>query len=662
MERHEPRKFLNSRYWSCRVLFHFLVIAGLCAIVGKAFRLQVIEHSIWVGHANACLNTKFLVPAYRGTIYDRQGRVLSYSVPQRSLYAFGYKIENPAKIAALLSPVLDEPARTIEKKLTSSGHFVWIKRQLTDQQATEIEKLKAPGLNLTDEYKRFYPYRQVGGQVVGFVNIDGAGIEGVEKSFDDVLKGKPIPVSQLRDGGRKRLWLNSSAPPEPAESCGVRLTLDTFIEYVAECELEKAAQKYNARSAEVVVMDAETLEVLAMTSWPFFDPNIIPEKKDPKEELGRNHAISDAYEPGSTFKVFLMSGALDQNLVHENDRIFCENGSFKLASNSIKDVHPHGWITMQEVIKYSSNIGAAKIALHMGSEKYSHYIHEFGFGSLTGIALPGEFKGLVRAPKRWRPIDLATTGFGQSIGVTTLQITNAVAVIANGGQYGGPIIASDILDSQGSSIEQIKSIKTGRVIQKRTADQVRAMMELVTQEGGTGVNAAPEGYRVAGKTGTAQVMDRTTKHYASNKYTSLFTGFVPAERPKLVITVVVHEPQGAGYGGVVAAPVFRDIAAKALPYLGVMPSAPNSAPGPDVRMAKAPSAGLTKASGSNKAPAGKPGDKSAQKTASKKPASKKNSGAVTRDAKKVQPAPKATRRESPEKYSISIAEREARVY
>ena len=171
----------------------------------------------------------------------------------------GAKLKTPQKLAALLSPILDEPAGTIEKRLTSSGHFVWIKRQLTDQQATEIEKLKAPGLNLADEYKRFYPYRQVGGQVVGFVNIDGAGIEGVEKSFDDVLKGKPIPVSQFRDGGRKRLWLNSSAPPEPAESCGVKLTLDAFIEYVAECELEKAAQKYNARSAEVVVMDAETL-------------------------------------------------------------------------------------------------------------------------------------------------------------------------------------------------------------------------------------------------------------------------------------------------------------------------------------------------------------------------------------------------------------------
>ncbi|MGA2403779.1 MAG: penicillin-binding protein 2, partial [Syntrophobacteraceae bacterium] len=564
--------------------------------------------------------------------------------------------------AALLSPILGEPAGTIEKKLTSSRHFVWIKRQLTDQQAIEIEKLKAPGLNLTDEYKRFYPYRQVGGQIVGFVNIDGAGIEGIEKYFDDVLKGKPVPVCQLRDGGRKRLWLNSSAPPESAESCGIKLSLDAFIEYIAECELEKAAQKYSARAAEVVVMDAETFEVLAMTSWPFFDPNIIPEKKDPKEELGRNHVISDAYEPGSAFKVFLMSAALDQNIVRERDRIYCEGGRCSLAGHSIKDVHPYGWLTMQEVIKYSSNIAAAKIALHMGAEKYSRYIHDFGFGSLTGITLPGEFKGIVRPQKRWRPIDLATTGFGQSIGVTSLQLNNAIAVIATGGQFGSPIIASNILDSQGRSIREFQSIKIRKVIQKRTADQIRAMMMLVTQAGGTGVNAAPEGYTAAGKTGTAQVMDKTTKRYASNKYTSVFTGFVPAEQPKLVITVVVHEPRGAIYGGVVAAPVFRNIAARALPYLGVMPSAPNPAPSPDIHMTKASVAGLKQATGHNKASAEKPGGKSAQKTASKKSASTKGSGAVAIDANKIQPTPKTTRREPPDQYSLRIDERGAGVY
>jgi cell division protein FtsI (penicillin-binding protein 3) len=434
----------------------------------------------------------------------------------------------------------------------------------------------------------------------------------------------------------------------------VKLSLDAFIQYVTECELEKAAQKYKARSAEAVVMDAETLEVLAMANWPFFDPNIMPEKKDPKEEIARNHAISDAFEPGSTFKVFLMSAALDQNLVRERDRIYCEGGRCTLAGHSIKDVHPFGWLTMPEVIKFSSNIAAAKIALHVGAEKYSRYIHDFGFGSLTGVNLPGEFKGLVRPAKRWKPIDLATTGFGQSIGVTGLQLTNAVAVLASGGQCGSPTIVTNILDSQGQSIKEFKAVKTRKVIQKRTADQISAMMALVTQEGGTGVNAAPEGYTVAGKTGTAQVMDNATKRYASNKYTAVFTGYVPVEHPKLVITVVVHEPQGSIYGGVVSAPVFRNIAAKALPYLGVMPSAPNTAPSLNIHMTKAPSTGPKHGPGSSKAAGDKSGAKSAQKTASKK-----DPGAVTIDAKKAQPAPKATRLESPGKYSLRLNEREA---
>jgi len=616
-----------------------------------------------VDRANACLNTKFTVPAYRGTIYDKQGRVLSYSVPLRSLYAFGGQIENPAKTAAQLSKILDEPAGLIEKRLTSTNHFVWIKRQLTDQQALEIEKLKAPGLNLTDEYKRFYPYRQVGGQIVGFVNIDGAGIEGIEKSFDEVLRGKPIPVCQFRDGGRKPLWLNSAAPPEPAESCGVRLTIDSFIQYIAESELEKAVEKFRARSAEVVVIDVGTEEVLAMASWPFFDPNLIPEKKDPKEEIGRDHAISDAFEPGSTFKVFLMSAALDQNLVREHDKIYCECGSCALAGHRIKDVHAHGWLTMQEVIKFSSNIGAAKIALHLGSEKYARYIHDFGFGSLTGIDLPGEFKGLVRPQKRWRPIDLAVTGFGQSIGVTALQLANATAVIANGGEYGPPIIATDILDCQGRSTREFRSDKLRRVISKRTADQVRAMMESVTEEGGTAAHVAPDGYTAAGKTGTAQVMDKVTKRYASNKYTSIFTGFIPVENPKLVITVIVHEPQGAGYGGVVAAPVFKEIAAKALPYLGVMPSGPGLAPGPDIRSADAKGAHKKQTTGSKKTAVIKPVAKSAQKAASEKSVSTKNSRPVPIVSKKIQPTPKASPSQAMHReYSLSLDERSAGVY
>ncbi len=647
MEGREPRKFLNSRYWSCRVLFHVLMVAGLCVIVGKAFRLQILEHNLWVERAQAQLNTTFNVPAYRGSIYDRQGRLLSYSVPQRSLYADGEHVDNPKKLSGPLSQILGEPRDAIEKKLTGSRHFVWIKRHLTDQQAGAIEHLKWPGLNLTNEYKRFYPYRQVGAQVVGFVGMDGSGLEGVEKSFDDVLKSACTSVGQMRDGARKCLWMKSSAPPEPAESYGVKLTLDTFIQYHSEIELEKAVQKYKAKAGEVVVLDARTSEVLAMVNWPFFDPNL-PDKKD--AGLWRNRTVADAFEPGSTFKLFCMSAALDENMVREKDRINCEGGRCFLAGHSIKDDHPHGWVTMQEVIKYSSNIGAAKIALHIGAERYYRYISGFGFGSPTGIQLPGEVKGLLRPYKRWRPIDLAVTGFGQSIGVTSLQLTAAVASLANGGEYTPPLIAREIMDSQGRAVKEFRPEIVRRAIQKRTADQIRAMMTLVTQEGGTGTSAVPEGYTVAGKTGTAQVMDPVTKRYASHKYTAVFTGYIPAENPRLAITVVVHEPQGAIYGGVVSAPVFRNIAAKVLPYLGVMPTLQSPAPGPNIRMVNTSSAGQ-QAAGAKPAAAAKPGD--TQKKSVNKPVPKKTpaSGTVAVNAKKDRKTPKVSRQNKPEQYS-----------
>ncbi len=657
MEKHEPRKFLTARYLSCRFLFQVLVILGLCTIVYKAFQLQVIEHSVWVDRANAQLNTTFQVPAYRGSIYDRNGRLLSYSVPQRSLYTAGFSSASLSsesrKLAQRLGPVLGEPQQAIEKKLASARHFTWIKRHLTDQQAWAVENLNGQGLNLINEYKRFYPHRQVGGQIVGFVGMDGVGLEGVEKSFDEILRGCSVPVGQMRDGTRKCLWMNSSAPPEPAESLGVKLTIDAFIQYLAECELEKAVQKYKARAGEVVVMDAQTSEVLAMANWPFFDPNL-PDKND--AQLWRNRTVTDSFEPGSTFKVFLMSAALDENMVRERDRIYCEAGKCSLAGHQIKDVHPYGWLTMPEVIKFSSNIGAAKIALHVGSERYARYIHGFGFGSLSGIQLPGEVKGLVRPYRRWRPIDLAVTGFGQAIGVTTLQLTSAISTIANGGEHSPPIIAREIVDGQGKRVQEFHSSKDRRVISKKTADQIRAMMALVTQEGGTGTQAAPEGYSAAGKTGTAQVMDPVTKRYASNKYTAVFTGFTPVEQPKLVISVVVHEPHGAIYGGVIAAPVFRGIAAKALPYLGVTPSLPSPGPNPAVMQVKSNPSG-NKGTSAHAAPPGKSGQTSAKQSAANKSAPGKApaAGAVqantTNKSREKLPTAVRGKQENPEKFS-----------
>lgn len=586
MERVDSGKILNARYVSCCAALNFLVVLGLGLILYNAFIMQVIQYPTWVERARA-QTVGILQPlSYRGSIYDREGRLMAISVPQRSLSAEGDQIENPKRLARQLAPILGEPAGQLEKKLACTKHFAWLKRHLTDQQAVSIESLKARGLNLANEFKRFYPYRHVGGQVVGFVGIDGLGLEGIEKSFDDVLREKPVSFEQFRDGVRKSLWVQSAPPPGPSESLGVRLTLDAFIQNLCETELEKSVLQYRATAGEAVVLDAQTSEVLAIANWPYFDPNLC-DKKNP--DSWRNRTITDSFEPGSTFKVFLVSAALEEGVVKERDRVFCENGKCYIAGHTINDTHPYGWLTIPEVIKYSSNIGASKLALLMGNERYYRYMQSFGFGLPTGVCLPGEVKGLVRSYKKWRPIDLATSGFGQSMGVTSMQLTMAVACIANGGEYSPPLIVKELLDASGQPVNRFRSKPVRRVIQQKTALTIRDMMRSVTEEGGTGVKAAPEGYTAAGKTGTAQVLDSQTRRYASNKYTSVFTGFVPAEKPRLIITVVVHEPHGAIYGGVVAAPVFRNIAAKALPYLGVLPSPAKTAPSQGARMVKAPS-------------------------------------------------------------------------
>ncbi len=585
MEKRNSGRFLSARYSSCYLIFNTLVILGFCVILARASRLQIIEYPLWLERSINQTEATIRVPTYRGSIYDRQGRLLSFSVPQRSLFVDAGMVEAPGRLAARLAPILDESESSITGKLSCNRHFVWLKRHLADQQAIAVDNLKQPGLNLVDEYKRFYPYGQVGGQVLGFVGVDGSGLEGIEKGFDQLLRENTATVGQTRDGIRRCLWLDSSPPPESMENFGVRLTMDAFVQYVAEYELEKAVQQYRAKAGEVVILDAQTFEVLAMANWPPFDPNLSTKSS---ADAWRNRTITDSFEPGSTFKIFLMSAALEEGVVKERDRIFCENGKIHLHGHTINDVHPYGWLTIPEVIKYSSNIAASKIALQLGNERYYRYIRGFGFGGRTGINLPGEVRGLVRPGKRWRPIDLATTGFGQSIGVTSLQLTTGMACLANGGEIGQPVVVKEIIDGQHDKrYEPLHTKPFRRVIQKKTAQQICDMMVAVTQDGGTGVKAAPDGYLAAGKTGTAQVLDPQTRRYASNKYTSIFTGFVPADRPRLVMTVVIHEPHGAIYGGVVAGPVFRNIAARTLPYLGVFPNPGVPAPPPGVRMANA---------------------------------------------------------------------------
>ncbi len=565
---HNSRKNVNLRYRFCHWLLYAVVLSGFCLVIWKAIGLQILEHATWAERSRAQTQSSLKVPGYRGSIYDTRGRLLSYSVPQPSLYADAKRVADPVSLAKRLSKMLHEPEGSLTEKLASQRRFVWLKRHMTDKDALWVRALGVEGLGLMNEYKRFYPYGQLGGQVLGFVGLDGEGLEGLEKGYDEFLRKDHRVFSHLRDGGRRILWHGHEPPPEPAESVGLQLTLDAFLQYIAEHELEKAALKYNASAGQVVVLDPQTFEILAIANWPFFDPNL-PGKAGASR--WRNRAITDAFEPGSTFKVFLMGAALEEKVVTVADRIFCENGRARIAGHNIKDTHPYGWLTMSEVIKYSSNIASSKIALELGRERYGRYIRSFGFGALTNVELPGEIRGLLRPEESWRPIDLATTGFGQSIGVTALQLTVGAACIANGGVFAEPVLVRHYLDPDGNVTQSFQSGNLRRVLSENTAQQLTRMMVMATERGGTGINAVPKGYVVAGKTGTAQMIDPETGRYAKSRYTSSFTGFVPADNPGLVITVVIHEPKGAIYGGTVAAPVFREIAGRALPYLGVMP-------------------------------------------------------------------------------------------
>lgn len=590
MDGRKSRNHLNTRFWLCHTLVYIVVVGCMGAVAGRAFYLQVVDHEKWLEKARCQVEATLKVPAYRGSIHDRQGRLLSYSVPQDSLFANPAQIDKETRkqLAARLAAILGMPQAVIEKKLASNRQFVWIKRLLTDQESVEVSALKAKGLSFVTEYKRFYPLRQIAGQTIGFVGLDGEGLEGIEKQYDSLLRQDPITVGHFRDGIKKGIWMASDPPPEPSESLGIRLTLDAFTQYVAETELEKMVRQYHARAGVVVVLDPRTSEVLAMANYPLFDPNLVDRGK---ADLWRNRVITDYFEPGSTFKVFLVGAALQEGKIRERDRIYCENGRCKLGGHTINDVHPYGWLTIPEVVKHSSNIAASKIAMQLGGERYFHYIKAFGFGEVTGVMLPGESKGQVRHWKRWQPIDLATTGFGQSIGVTALQLALATGCLANGGEFSPARITQEVTDARGMTVKTVASEPRRRVLDQKTARLVCDMMKGVTEEGGTGVNASPEGYTAAGKTGTAQMLDPATKRYASDKYTSLFTGFVPAESPRLAIVVAIHEPRGAIYGGVVAAPVFKNIATKVLPYMGVSPSYRGNTPAVPFRLVNGGSSG-----------------------------------------------------------------------
>ncbi len=506
----------------------------------------------------------------RGRILDRKGQILATSVEAKSVYLRPREAaKHKQAVIASLSSVLGVSKSALRKRLHSKRNFIWIKRQITDKQASALEKTKLPGVHLTTEYTRLYPNGHLAGQVLGFVSVDGKGLEGVEKRFDKrMVPGKAKFVVQ-RDASGRRLYLDAQGREMDINGKDVRLTIDRHIQNAAEQALSKAVDEYHGRAGVVIVVEVKSGDILALANYPFFNPNIYSRTR---ASVRRNRAVTDIFEPGSTMKCLVIASALQEKIIDPDKLYYCENGRWRLPGKTIKDHHPAAWLPVRKILRYSSNIGSAKIGMDMGANKLYEYLRAFGFGSRTGINFPGEAYGIVRPPEKWRKLDLAATSFGQSIGVTPVQLAQAFLYLANKGEKKQLHLIADPVSSPKTKPEDEK--KPTHVIDPEVADSVLSMMEEVVEMDGTGRNARIQGLTVAGKTGTAQ---KAGKGGYGNKYLASFVGMVPGDNPEYLVICMVDEPTRNDYGGTVAAPVVRSVMIDTLAYRGNLPDAAGDA-------------------------------------------------------------------------------------
>ncbi|PLX81649.1 MAG: penicillin-binding protein [Desulfuromonas sp.] len=548
-----------------------LFVVAFLLVATRAYYIQVHCRDDWQKKAERQHQKVIPLTPQRGTIFDRNSEVMALSVEADSIYLEPSKARAGKVKARDLAAALSLPHKAVAAKLKSEKRFLWLKRQVPPRVSEKVRALKLPGVNFIKEHKRYYPNSKIGAQVVGFTGIDPEGLEGVELKYDSVILGQGGYLVTERDAlGR---GIGSGEPEIKGGSRGddLYLTLDKNLQYIAEKELAAGVRKANAKAGTVVVLEPRTGKVLAMASQPDFNPNAF-NKYRPRQ--WRNRALIDTFEPGSTMKIFLLAAALNEGAVRPEELIDCEKGEFRVGGKVIHDHHPYEQLSVADILKVSSNIGSAKIGKILERDRLYSYLTGFGFGAPSGVDLPGETSGLLRKPSRWFEVDLAAISFGQAITVTPLQLALATAAIANGGTLMEPYVVERVVDSYGEVVDRRKPRAVRRVVNEKVARIVREMMVRVTEEGGTGTRGAVTGYRVAGKTGTAQKVDPVTRGYSVDKRVSSFVGMVPAEDPELVVLVVIDEPEGQTYGGVVAAPVFSRIAEQALRHLKVAPNQP----------------------------------------------------------------------------------------
>ncbi|MBN4058215.1 peptidoglycan glycosyltransferase [Mariprofundus ferrooxydans] len=530
-----------------------LVMLGLLLMVVRAVDLQWGQHEKLSSVADNQRIRQFEVAAPRGQIIDRSGRVLSESIEVPSIAGVGADI-NSADLP-YLAEALDMPLLALKRRIGKRKGFIWLSRQVSPAIAKQVQALDIAGVRIEKEWRRYHPYGPETGHLLGFVGIDNHGLEGLELSFNGKLSGEAGKI-QLRKAANGIKLPGSTWIKQPKQGQALSLNLDVGVQSIAYAALANGVERTGAKGGSVVVMNPHTGEVLAMTSWPGFNPNSFG-KYRPKD--WRNRVVTDVFEPGSVLKPFTVAAALSTGRWTKDSLIYCENGKFEVAGKRIKDDHPEGWIDLRKLLVVSSNIGSAKLALDVGKEDLYGILQDVGFHRKTNIGLGGESSGLLPPLEAWGPVETANIAFGQGVAVTPIQLAAAFSVFANGGVYYPPQLVRSEDTAAGH-----------RVLSEQVANDVLQMLADATLAGGTGTKAVPQGYTVAGKTGTAQKADKYGG-YSKDKFTAVFAGAVPANNPELVIVVVVDEPQTSIYGGTVAAPIFKQIAATTLPMLGIAP-------------------------------------------------------------------------------------------
>lgn len=547
----------------------YIVTVCLCfafmIVLARASYLHLVNDDQLRSIAKQQYNAKIPVSVRRGKIFDRNGEELAVSLPVPSVYVDPTMVRDVAGTVKALSPILEMSEKELLEKIAGGKRFAWLKRRISYDTMKKVAELKLPGVSSIEESRRFYPNGELASQVLGAVGHDSQALSGIELLYNDVLSSKKRSVTYKRDA-HGRLYAAPVGYEEQSDVGNIYLSIDKQIQFIADSALKRAAEEFQARAGIALVMDVNTGELLAMSNSAEFDPNRYSKYPMPS---WRNINVTDTFEPGSTFKVLIVASAIDLGKVKPDTKVFCENGAIKIQSAVLKDHAPYGDLPVEDVIKFSSNIGALKVANKMEKQDLYEKLKSFGVGVETEIEYPGEVNGILRNYKSWQPVELGTIAFGQGVSVTPLQMVTAYSSVVNGGMHYKPRLVERIVDRDGVVRSGETPIVLGSPINAQTSEIMRKMMARVVEKGGTGTKAASESYSIGGKTGTAQKAIEGGNGYAKGKYFASFIGFAPVDAPRIVVMVGLDEPKGSYYGGAVSAPAVKEIVERTLRYLDV---------------------------------------------------------------------------------------------